>query len=142
MPPLTRWAVRASLFYVLVGFTLGALLLAHKGVGVHPMVWRLLPLHREVLMLGWMAQMGIGVAYWVFPRIARRRGREAFAWLALLLLNGGVWLAGLAPALGLPGWVLVMGRGGEVGAVLAFAVHIAPRVRLPPPETLLPPSTG
>ncbi|MFN3975058.1 MAG: hypothetical protein ACK4K2_07310 [Dehalococcoidia bacterium] len=140
MPTLSRWAIGASLAYLLLGFSLGALLLAQKGIGVHPLLWRLLPLHREALMLGWMVQMGMGVAYWVFPRIARQRRREGFAWLALLMLNGGLWVAGLAPALGLHGWVLGAGRVAEVAAVGAFAIHIFPRVRLPPPEAGAPPN--
>lgn len=139
MPVLSRWAIGASLAYLLLGFTLGALLLVQKGIGVHPFLWRLLPLHQEALMLGWMVQMGIGVAYWIFPRIARQRRREGFAWASFLLVNSGVWLTGLAPALGLAGWVWVAGRLTEVGAILAFALHTLPRVRLPPPEAGAPP---
>jgi hypothetical protein len=53
MPRLSCWCLRASLLHLLVGFTLGALLLFHKGVPVHPAFWQLLPPHIECLLLGW-----------------------------------------------------------------------------------------
>ena len=62
MPRLSVWMIRTALVHLLVGFTLGALLLANKGVPIHPMVWRLLPIHIELLLLGWTLQLALGVA--------------------------------------------------------------------------------
>lgn len=68
MPRISLCFVRASLGYLALGFTLGALLLWNKGVAFAPFVWRLLPLHIEASLVGWVVQLVMGVAYWMFPR--------------------------------------------------------------------------
>jgi hypothetical protein len=129
MPRLSLWFVRASLVYLILGFTFGALLLAGKGVPLHLLLWRLLPAHVEFLLLGWTLQLALGVAFWILPRFGGSRGDVRPAWLAFALLNIGVTLAGAAPALGMPTSVAFLGRAAEVGAVLAFAVHAWPRIK-------------
>jgi heme/copper-type cytochrome/quinol oxidase subunit 1 len=114
---------------MVVGFTLGGLLLFQKGVPLHPLLWRLLPTHVEFLLLGWILQLAMGVAYWILPRSRGTRGREEAAWLAFFLLNVGIWLAGVGPALNASGWVRVAGRLSELGAALAFGAHAWPRVK-------------
>jgi hypothetical protein len=129
MPRLSQWFIRAALLNLLVGFSLGALLLAHKGVPYWPALWRLLPVHVELLLVGWTAQLALGVAFWILPRFWREptRGYEPAAWLALLLLNGGVWLVALGSWFGL-GVALFWGRMAEVCAAVAFAVAVWPRI--------------
>lgn len=131
MPVLSVWAIRASLVHLFLGFTFGGLLLANKGVPLHPALWALLPAHIELLLLGWMAQLAMAVAYWILPRFAGERGNVQLARLAFLLLNIGVLTAGLAPALRAPGWVTLMGQLLVAGAVAAFAAHAWPRVKAP-----------
>jgi len=133
MPRFSVWAVRASLIYLTLGFTVGALLLFEKGVPLHPGVWQLLPMHIEFLVFGWMVQLAMGVAFWIFPRFrfGSRRGNVPAAWIALVLLNAGVWLAGAGPALNTPALVPFLGRIAEAGAALAFAAHAWPRVKPP-----------
>ncbi|HLV45033.1 MAG TPA: hypothetical protein VKY39_08745, partial [Aggregatilineales bacterium] len=63
MPRLSVWMVRASLLYLGLGFTFGALMLANKGVPLHPRLWALLPLHAEMLLVGWAIQLAMGVAF-------------------------------------------------------------------------------
>ncbi len=131
MPRLTRLAVRGSLLYLVVGFGLGAALLAAK-VGLAPAgTWVLRTAHVEFLVFGWIVQLTLGVAFWILPRFARRpvRGNLPAAWSALLLLNLGVLLVGVGAALRLPGLYALTGRVAEAGAVLAFAVHAWPRVK-------------
>lgn len=133
MPPVSRWCIRASLVYLALGFTVGALLLANKGVPIAPVVPRLRPAHVEFLLVGWVIQLVMGVATWIFPRFMVRRaphGSAAAAWTAVLLLNVGVWLAGLGPvalpaASGLP----VAGRAAEIAAAVVFAANVWARVR-------------
>ena len=127
MPRLSVWAVRAALVYLLVGFTLGALLLANKGRPYWPGVWNLLGAHMEFLLVGWAVQLAMGVGFWVLPRYPGGsgtrgpRGDERVAWGAVAALNAGVLLAAA-------GW-LVVGRGLEgLGAVL-FLTHAWGRVR-------------
>lgn len=131
MPRLSVWFIRAALIHLALGVTIGGLILAHKGIPLHPLLWRLLPAHIEFLLFGWTVQLVMGVGFWIFPRFRRSRGNEQPAWLAFGLLNAGVWLAGLGPVLGAPAFVLLLGRLAEVGAAAAFALHVWPRIKPP-----------
>ena len=129
MPRLSVWFVRAALSYLAIGFTLGALLLANKGVPLHPLTWRLLPAHIEFLLFGWTVQLAFGVAFWILPRWQTQRGDVRPAWLAFACLNTGIWLVVLASWLATPAWVLAVGRILQVVAMAAFARHAWPRVK-------------
>jgi hypothetical protein len=129
VPRLSCWFVRAALVYLFLGFTLGGLLLAHKGVPLHPLMWRVLPAHVEFLMLGWTVSLAMGVAFWILPRLGGSRGDERPAWAAFILFNAGVILAGLAPALAGPALLGLVGRALEATGAAAFAIHAWPRVR-------------
>jgi hypothetical protein len=129
MPRLSVWSIRAALSYLLLGFTFGALMLGHKGVPLHPLVWRLLPAHIEFLFFGWTVQLVLGVAYWILPRFQTERNKSALAWSAFALLNLGVWLVGIAPVVGAPPSIYFGGRLAEMGAAIAFALHAWPRIK-------------
>jgi len=129
MPRLAVWTVRAALLHLGVGFTLSALILFHKGAPLHPAVWRLLPLHVEMLLAGWMAQLAIGVAFWILPRFrGTERGNVRLAALAVATLNLGVLAAGVG---GVAGWhaAILLGRAAELLAAGMFAAHVWPRVK-------------
>jgi cbb3-type cytochrome oxidase subunit 1 len=136
MPRLSRWFIRFALIYLAWGITFGSLILAHKGWPLHPLLWRLLPVHIEFLLFGWTVQLAMGVAFWIFPRFWRSRGDERIAWLAFSLLNVGVWLAALSLLLGASPYFTFAGRLAEAGAAIAFAVHAWPRIK-PPGAPLL-----
>ena len=131
MPRLSCWFIRAALIYLLIGVTFGGLILLHKGRPVHPLLWRLLPLHIELLLFGWIVQLVMGVAFWIFPRFLRQRGNVKLAWVAFGLLNLGVWLAGAAPFFDGAATVIAVGRLVEAGAVVAFVLHLWPRIKPP-----------
>ena len=125
MPRVSAWFVRASLGHLVFGFSVGALLLADRGVPFAPGLWALRGAHVEVLLVGWIVQLVMGVAIWIFPRVALRRApqRSAIAaWLALGLLNGGVVLAALG------GPLAVAGRLAEIAAAASFVAHLWGRV--------------
>jgi heme/copper-type cytochrome/quinol oxidase subunit 1 len=130
MPRLSQWFIRLALLHLVLGFTFGALMLANKGLPLHPALWRLLPLHIELLLVGWTMQLALGVAFWILPRFLtdQPRGSEAGAWLAFILLNGGLWLFNLGTFFGASQIVIFFGRLAEVTAVAAFAWHIWPRI--------------
>lgn len=97
MPRFSLWALRLSLLHLLLGFTLGALMLTNKGVPWLPDVWRLLPAHIDVLLFGFVAQLAIGMAYWILPRHrGGYRGSESWFWASLTLLNLGIGLIAAA----------------------------------------------
>jgi len=123
------WFLRSALIHLALGFTFGGLLLWNKGVPIHPLLWRLLPAHMEFLLLGWTVQLAMGVAYWILPRFYTQRGDVRPVWLAFVLLNGGVWLAGMGATLAAPAWVILAGRLCEAGAAAAFAFNAWPRVK-------------
>lgn len=129
MPPLSRWFARAAFIYLLLGFTLGALLLANKGIPFYTGMWRWLPLHIEFLLIGWTLQLMLGVAFWIAPRfwLPPRRGNVTGAYLAFGLLNSGIVLVTMSVLLGQP-WLLVVGRVLEVGTTVSFAHSIWSRI--------------
>jgi hypothetical protein len=131
MPRLSCWFIRASLIYLVLGFTFGALLLFQKGVPLYAALWTLLPAHIEFLLFGWTVQLALGVGFWIFPRFWRSRGNEKPAWLALILLNAGVWLVAVGSISGIPALIALLGRSAEAGAALAFVAHAWPRIKPP-----------
>jgi hypothetical protein len=57
------------------------------------------------------------------------RGNEKAAWIAFVLLNAGIWIAGIGQLIGSPAWMILVGRAAEVGAAVAFVIHAWPRVK-------------
>lgn len=129
MPRLSIWLIRAALIHLLLGFTIGALLLAHKGMPFSPQLWRLLPAHMEFLLLGWTLQLALGVAFWILPRFYTERPHAWLVWITLLLLNSGVLLVAIAPFVATAWPFTLVGRLAEVGGVVAFVLHAWPRVK-------------
>ena len=94
MPKLSALFVRLSLLYLWLGITFGTLLLINKGMPFAPWLWKLLPAHIEVLLLGWLVQLAMGIAFWILPRFFRGkpRGDERWSLAGLILLNLGILL--------------------------------------------------
>ena len=93
MPKLSVWMIRAALLHLGIGFSFGALLLANKGVPFAAAIWHLLEPHIEILLLGWMLQLAMGVSFYALPRYAKqedRFGKESLGWLSFMLLNTGL----------------------------------------------------
>jgi len=130
MPRLSTWFVRASLLYLALGFSLGALMLANKAWQFSPSIWKLLPVHSEVLLLGWFVQLAVGVAYWILPRISgtNPRGNPRLVWLAFWLINLGIALA-IFEAFTPLGGLLLAGRLIQLAGVLAFVIGSWVRVK-------------
>jgi hypothetical protein len=128
---LSVWVVRTALLYLSAGFLVGALMLWQKGVPIEGSLLWLLPLHIELVLIGWTLQLGMGIAFWILPRFGRepRYGRQAFGWLAYGLLNIGVLSVGLGQWLAAPTIIMFLGRVAEALAVLSFAAHAWPRIK-------------
>jgi hypothetical protein len=130
VPRVCVWMLRASLLYLGAGFTLGALMLTSKGLGVLPAVWNWLPVHMEWLLVGWFVQLVMGVAYWIFPRFGltpAARGRESLAWVAFGLLNAGIWMVCGSDLLAWP--IAGLGRVAELAAAGVMALNVWARTR-------------
>jgi hypothetical protein len=128
---LSVWCARTALLYLGTGFLLGALMLFQKGVPIDPALLRLLPLHIEVVLVGWTMQLAMGIAFWILPRFSSgsSHGNLELGWLAYILLNAGVLSAGLGQWLGAPPIIPLLGRVLEMLAALSFALHVWPRVK-------------
>ena len=88
-----------------LGFGMGAVILAVPASHLPAKVLRLGPAHVELLLVGWMVQLALGVAFWILPRDRfGSRGNERVASAAALLLNVGVLAAGIAAAFAGQGW--------------------------------------
>ena len=130
MPRLSIWAVRLSLLYLLLGFTLGALMLANKGVSFAPWVWSLFPAHIDILLFGFVIQLAIGMAYWILPRFrGGTRGNEKVLWITVGLLNLGIWMVAIIGIFNLPGQWLAGGRLLEGMAAALFTFQVWKRIR-------------
>lgn len=130
MPRLTVWMVRTSLLHLGIGFSAGMLMLFNKGILIDPFLWRLLPVHIEMLLLGWTMQLAMGVAFWILPRFSTsaRYGNERLGWAAYVLLNSGV-IVFITGALTNETLFSFLGRMFTLAAVICFVVMIFPRVK-------------
>ena len=131
MPRLTVWFIRSSLLYLMLGFTLGALMLFNKGFLIDPRIWRLLPTHIEALLFGWTLQLGIGMGFWILPRFSKPpiRGNEILAWGAFWLISAGILLIVIDSFTPAFPFLTLAGRVTEALGVLVFAAHAFPRVK-------------
>jgi heme/copper-type cytochrome/quinol oxidase subunit 1 len=136
MPRLSRWFVRSALIYLLIGFGIGGLILCAKAGYVDARVWVWLLPHADFLLVGWLIQLAMGVAYWILPRMRETgRGRVALAWIAYFLLNAGLCLgAGLAcldywfPDSGWNSKAFIPGLLTQAIALCVFVIYAWPRV--------------
>jgi len=131
IPPLSRLFLLTALFFLLLGFTFGAVVLLTKAGLFPPWGYALLPLHIVATGEGWVLLMIMGVAYWIFPRFQGGgvRGREREARLAWICLTGGLTLRLIG--YGFRGRVQVE-TGGillEFLGILFFLYHILPRIK-------------
>jgi hypothetical protein len=130
MPRFSVWTVRLAFVYLFIGFTLGALMLANKGMPLGAWVWRLLPAHIDFLLFGFVIQLTIGIAYWILPRYRTgSRGNESAFWISVALLNLGVWTVACIGFLNLPGLWLVIGRLLVGIAAALFGMQAWRRIR-------------
>jgi hypothetical protein len=128
MPPAGRWSLRSALIYLTLGLPLGGVLLAWRSA--RSLAVPLLPLHVEVVLVGWLTQLTFAVAYWILPRLERgaSRGKEHAAWFSLVALNAGLLLA-VAGDLWIGQGGVAVGGALQFASALAFALHAWPRIK-------------
>ena len=123
MPKLSRFFIRAALIYLVLGFTFGALILANKGIPFAPLVWALLPAHIEFVILGWLTQLELGVAFWILPRLGSvtPRGDERWSWAAFVLVNLGICVSALSPLASFL-WLGWLARALQISGFIVFVL--------------------
>lgn len=133
MPELSVKVIRLSLIYLVLGFTLGALLLVNKATNIDPQIWRLLPVHIEIIVFGWVMHLVMGVAYWSFPRFFEmpKRGNALFNWSMIILLNIGIWMTIFGDLAFSSNMLPFIGRILEAIGFVGFFVLIWQRTRSP-----------
>ena len=137
MPTLTRWFVRTALVYFTVALAVGAGMHLPPVVAAVPDLAGAWPAYLHLLMVGWVTQLIIGVAYWLFPRPDRSRPppNDRAGWAAYILLNTGLLIRAVAEprAIVEPGsalrWALPLAGILQLAAACAFVAVIWPRVR-------------
>lgn len=144
MPPIARTFVRAAFAYFVAAFVLGALMMLDRWLSFSRWLKVVYLSQLHLLMVGWITQLAIGVAYWMFPRLRkeqypRPRGSDGLAWFVLVALNVGLVMRFLLEPFYLMGptpWLAAtMALSGilQAAAAVAFGLLIWARIR--PMET-------
>lgn len=137
MPPLTRWLVRTALACFVAALLLGAAMQMRAVTQAIPLLAAAWPGYVHLLTVGWVTQLIMGVAYWLFPRTDRSRPAppEGLGWAGYGLLNTGLLLrlaaepaAALDPATALRP-LLPLSALLQLAAACCFALLLWPRVR-------------
>lgn len=128
MPSISVWALRLACVHLAIGFTIGALMLADKGVAFLPSPGTWLAVHLHTVLFGWTVQLVIGVAYWILPTFGARtnRGSDPLVIAAIVLVNLGVLVGAFG---GLYGTVATIAYLLQALAAASFAAHLWPRVK-------------
>jgi hypothetical protein len=149
MPTLTRWFIKSSMIYLVAALLLSLLLALRGTLPLPAFVSFLNPVFFHLLVVGWVTQMIFGVIYRMFPIITRKnpRGTLWMGWTTYVCLNAGLllrlvgepslgarpdagfgWLVVLGSLLGGGVWMLVSGQLLEIGAAVAFSLHLWQRI--------------
>jgi hypothetical protein len=140
MPPIARTFVKASFIYFVAAFLLGALMMLDRWLSISRWLRVVYVSQLHLLMVGWLTQLAVGVAYWILPRFLkeqdpRPRGSDKLAWGVLVCLNTGLLLRFAFEPFYLMGpqtWLAVMLTVSGVlqaMAALGFGLLIWGRVR-------------
>ncbi|MDQ7034309.1 MAG: hypothetical protein Q9P01_05590 [Anaerolineae bacterium] len=95
------------------------------------------PTYLHLLTVGWITQVIVGVAYWMFPKYTKEnpRGNERLGWAIFLLLNTGIILrtigeplVALYPTLG-AGWLLALSGVTQLLGGWGFIINTWSRVK-------------
>lgn len=122
MPLPSRWMIRCSFIYLVVGFLIGAGLLMNKAYPVYPQIWILLSIHIEILIFGWIIQLTLGTAYWILlkRRKASNKDDQLTALIIPVALNLGILLNISDHLFRFYEYAWLIGRSLELAAVLIF----------------------
>jgi len=97
MTPLVRLYIKTSFVYLIAGLILLALIALDGWLHIGRWFTVVSVGQVHLLVVGWITQLAIGVAYWMFPRFLkddnpRPRGSDTLAWAVYICLNAGLVL--------------------------------------------------
>ena len=138
MPLITRLFIKTALFYLVAALLCGLLIALRSILNMPRLVAGLTPVYFHLFMVGWVTQIIIGVAYWMFPRRSKEqpRGSATLAWSAYALLNGGLLLRTIAEPANvvypwpLWGWLLAASALLQWLGGVAFVANTWPRIKV------------
>ena len=135
---LHRTFIRLALVSLLCGVATGALIELRQAFGSSPWPYAAITIHTHLLTVGFLLNMVMGVAHWMFPRLpgatAARAARDPLAWANLVSLNVGLVLRVVSePWTGRPWANALQGVSAllQVAGVGCFLLAIWRRVRFP-----------
>lgn len=137
MPSITRLFVKTSLLYLAAALGVGVFLALRPLLPLPAFVGGLTPVYFHLFMVGWVMQLIVGVAYWMFPKWSRLlpRSHDGLALATYGLLNSGLLLRAIAePAQSVSawqgwGWLIVLAALLQWLGSLAFIANTWPRVK-------------
>lgn len=137
MPLLTRLFVKTALLSLLLALVIGIVLALPTVVPLPGYLSGLGPVYFHLFLVGWVTQLIIGIAYWMFPTFTRQqpRGSTTLTWSVYWLLNIGLVLRVIGEPLAAVqvgsrwGWLLPISAVLQWLAGLAFIANTWPRVK-------------
>lgn len=142
MPKVACWMIRTALIYLLIGSLMGAMLFVHKAVRLWSELWSWRPAHVEMMLIGWLVQCVMGVAYWMMPRVENThapRGNPCLFWGVWSLLNLGIVISIIGTTF--LGKYAGVGRFCEAIAVVGYLWGMRRRMTLLSPSEQFPKNT-
>jgi cbb3-type cytochrome oxidase subunit 1 len=130
MPTITRYFIKAAMLYFGAGLLTGFLISARSLFNLPAALTAMTPTYLHMLVVGWITQLIIGVAYWMFPKFSKEspRGDERVGWVIFILLNIGLVLRIIGEPLNI-GWMLPLSAILQFFAVWLFIIVVWPRVK-------------
>ena len=130
MPTITRYFIKAAMLYFGLGLLTGFLVSAQPLFNLPRVLLSMTPTYLHMLVVGWITQLIIGIAYWMFPKFSKEapRGDERVGWAIFVLLNVGLVLRIIGEPFAI-GWMLPISAVLQLFAIWMFIIVVWPRVK-------------
>ncbi len=139
-----RLLIKASLIYFLIGVLLGFFMELANFYPSFEFIWRYRTTHVHLLLVGFVIQLIVGVALWMFPRKSKGTPEEKLralevenkrGLLLFYILNAGTIIRSIFEGISdigkLYSQLALLGMFLQVVAVFYFLILLFPRVRIP-----------